>query len=208
MTFIATPSWLTATHFPDASVLAYYVDLFDRAVAGDWRAQLEVGIRYAEGEVFPARFEEGGRWIAIAAESGEADALNAYAHWLCEGRDPRGVAILERLTREGDAFAPRNLAEHVEDRALSRSLRELAIARGNTSAMLELVDELANEGDMPAALAMCRRAAELGDADGASLLAEAYERGLGVEMDARASLRWHRRAVELARIAPGFGETR
>jgi TPR repeat protein len=54
----------------------------------------------------------------------------------------------------------------------------------------------ARERDQPAAAAWFRKAAVLGNADGAFHLARCYEFGVGMEKDESAAVGWHLEATE------------
>jgi hypothetical protein len=57
-----------------------------RAAQGDAEAQLQMGMRYAEGDGVIQNDKEAARWFALAAKQGLAEAQYQYGHALLQGR--------------------------------------------------------------------------------------------------------------------------
>lgn len=87
-----------------------------RAEQGDAEAQLQLGLRYAEGDGVIQNDKEAAKWFALAAQQGLAEAQYQYGLALLNGRgvvqDYRSAfSWIERPARRGYARAQHTLGE-------------------------------------------------------------------------------------------------
>ncbi|WP_018076832.1 tetratricopeptide repeat protein [Thiobacillus denitrificans] len=103
------PAAMPATHVPDSLP-------HTRAAQGDAEAQLQLGLRYAEGDGVIQNNKEAAKWFALAARQGLAEAQYQYGLALLEGRgvvqDYRAAfSWLEKPAQRGYAKAQYSLGE-------------------------------------------------------------------------------------------------
>ena len=114
---VGVTAWLARTQQgtlppPSASASLPHV----RAQQGDAEAQLQLGMRYAEGDGVIQSDKEAARWFALAAKQGLAEAQYQYGLALLHGRgvvqDYRSAfSWIERPARAGYAKAQFSLGE-------------------------------------------------------------------------------------------------
>ena len=88
----------------------------DRAAQGDAEAQLQLGLRYAEGDGVIRNDKEAAKWLALAAKQGLAEAEYQYGLMLLKGRgvvqDYRAAFNwIEKPAKRGYAKAQYSLGE-------------------------------------------------------------------------------------------------
>jgi hypothetical protein len=114
---VTLTAWLAldqATHFSDAQPPASLP--LSRAEQGDAEAQLQLGMRYAEGDGVIQNDKEAVRWFALAAEQGLAEAQYQYGLALLKGRGvvqdyQAAFNWIERPAQRGYARAQYSLGE-------------------------------------------------------------------------------------------------
>lgn len=87
-----------------------------RAEQGDAKAQLQMGMRYAEGDGVIQNDREAARWFALAAKQGLAEAQYQYGLVLLQGRGvvqdyKSGFIWIEKPAKRGHAKAQYSLGE-------------------------------------------------------------------------------------------------
>jgi hypothetical protein len=87
-----------------------------RAARGDAEAQLQLGLRYAEGDGVIQNDKEATKWFALAAKQGMAEAQYHYGLALLQGRGvvqdyQAGFSWIEKPARRGYAKAQYTLGE-------------------------------------------------------------------------------------------------
>jgi TPR repeat protein len=87
-----------------------------RAEQGDAEAQLQMGMRYAEGDGVIQNDKEAARWFALAAKQGLAEAQYRYGLVLLQGRGvvqdyKSGFSWIENPAQRGHAKAQYRLGE-------------------------------------------------------------------------------------------------
>ena len=87
-----------------------------RAAQGDAEAQLQMGMRYAEGDGVIQNDKEAARWFALAAKQGLAEAQYQYGHALLQGRGvvqdyTAAFSWIEKPAQRGYAKAQYSLGE-------------------------------------------------------------------------------------------------
>jgi TPR repeat protein len=87
-----------------------------RAAQGDAEAQLQLGLRYAEGDGVIQNDKEAAKWFALAAKQGLAEAQYQYGLFLLEGRGvvqdyKAAFSWIEKPAKRGYAKAQYSLGE-------------------------------------------------------------------------------------------------
>lgn len=87
-----------------------------RAARGDAEAQLQLGLRYAEGDGVVQNDKEAAKWFALAARQGLADAQYHYGMALLRGRGVvqdyhAAFSWIEKPAKRGHARAQHSLGE-------------------------------------------------------------------------------------------------
>lgn len=149
-------------------------ELFARAGAGDPDAAFLVAVRYFDGDCVRRSYAEALRWFDTAAAAGHWCAA-AAASWLrAEGlgaeRDPAVARAGFRGAQAAGCARAFYLQALVEDRTLrperhklARELLERGAALGDGHALNALGAERERDDDRPAAEALYRRAAQVGN---------------------------------------------
>jgi TPR repeat protein len=88
----------------------------DRAAQGDAEAQLQLGLRYAEGDGVIQNDKEAAKWFALAAKQGLAEAQYQYGLVLLQGRGvvqdyKAAFSWIEKPAQRGYAKAQYSLGE-------------------------------------------------------------------------------------------------
>lgn len=178
------------------------------AVAGDRQAQYELATQLLHRGVY----RKAAGWFRIAAEKGDARAMNDLAAMLLDGlgvdaRDPAQAQTL--FARAGDAGYPgghRMAAEialsgaaGTADRELGLRLMRQAAQAGDALAQFRLSSLLGaaarRSQDMDEPVAWLRRAAQGGQAMAADQLGLLSVTGLGVPQDLAAARQWFEQAA-------------
>lgn len=194
------------------AVYASALTLMIAAAAGvSWRLlQLDddrvmtLAIRAVDGRSTLAQTE-----LRAAALLGNTIAMRIDGIVLTHGNErerARGLALLERAARRGDARSARQLGEIYLGRAPGAAQADAVLARawflraaqtGDRDAAFRLGRLLREAGDDPGALHWTRIAADAGQADAMFALGNAYaDGGQGVARDTTQALRWYRRGAE------------
>jgi len=147
-----------------------------RAESGDAKAQVDLGIAYAEGDGIPADEALAVKWFRKAAENGDAAGEYALGEMYLFGRGvsadkAEAAKWIERSADHGDAHGQYNLAVmYAQGQGVSK-------------------DETAAEKWM-------RKAADQGLADGEFGLGSMYAHGSGVAKDEIEAAGWYRKAAD------------
>lgn len=136
------------------------------ALAGDPKAQFEVGLRYAEGRSVPADLKEASVWYAKAAERGHVPAQY----------------------RLGSAYEKGHTG--TRDVAAAKRWYQAAAESGNVRAMHNLGVLHANDRDMANALVWFQKAADSGVRDSQFNLGIIHALGSGVKQDLAVAYKW------------------
>ena len=96
--------------------LAQIPHLQDLAVAGDFKAQLQLAWELAEGRVIDADFGEAFRMFEKAAASSDENALLDFARFLHLRRVPDGLRTIRKFALKGNFRAQFWLAQHYQSR--------------------------------------------------------------------------------------------
>lgn len=114
---VGATAWFTVDRQPDAIVSQAPNKLpHTRAAQGDAEAQLQLGLRYAEGDGVIRNDKEAARWFALAARQGLSEAEYHYGLMLLKGRgvvqDYRAAfEWIEKPAKRGYARAQYSLGE-------------------------------------------------------------------------------------------------
>lgn len=214
---LTIPGVVSNRYIGSKRLVAYFRNLYARALRGRGAAQWEVGVNFAEPDRAFARSEAiAVAWFTRAVGSGYVPAMNnlafAYLTGQGVGRDARrAIRLYEAAIAAGDVAAMCNLGRClVAGRGVSMDVRRgvarlrRSAAAGYYFAAVELAN-LCEEGaavrrSLVTSVTWLRTAARLADdADDAGAtrrLALAYETGRGVPRSSRAALRWMRAAAE------------
>jgi len=158
--------------FPDAGTDAAAINqLQASANAGNAKAALVLGLKYADGDGVAANDGEAVRWLQRATQSGEAMAQYRLATLYERGR---GVAA--------DSTQAAVLYEQAAKRGNRRAMHNLAVAYANGAGL---------EKNFTEAARWFRSAAELGLPDSQFNLAVLYERGLGIRTSLADAYKWY-----------------
>lgn len=113
---VGVTAWLALDHasMPPAQVPASLPHA--RAAQGDPEAQLQLGLRYAEGDGVIQNDKEAARWFALAAKQGLAEAQYQYGLALLRGRGVvqdyhAAFSWIEKPAQRGYAKAQYSLGE-------------------------------------------------------------------------------------------------
>jgi len=145
--------------------------LQSQANAGNAKAALLLGLKYADGEGVAVNDSEAARWLQKATQAGEPVAQYRLATLYEKGR---GVAA--------DAKQAALLYEQAATRGNRRAMHNLAVAYANGAGKEKSFIEAAR---------WFRAAAELGLPDSQFNLAVLYERGLGVRPSLVDAYKWY-----------------
>ena len=187
-------------------VRSAHLDNLKKAQQGDRKAMLEVAEYYLNNKPFePADPEKAFFWYRELAEAGENGAV--YQTMLmcgkgCGTRRDFGQMARWMQRYEGEKKFPDDMRYEILDAAQAREKGE-----GMTSGdlikvanailwMREYLPHVGEEQDCLDALELARKAVALGNADGYTLIGQAYDFGRGVEKDPEKALEYYRRAVE------------
>ena len=147
------------------------VRLQAKANAGDAKAELLLGLKYADGDGVALNDSEAARWLQKAAQAGMAMAQYRLATLYEKGR---GVSA--------DAKQASSWYEEAAKRGNRKAMHNLAIAYANGTGQ---------EKNFAEAARWFRAAAERGLADSQFNLAVLYERGLGVRASLADAYKWY-----------------
>jgi localization factor PodJL len=145
--------------------------LTSKANAGDPKAALVLGLKYADGDGIPASDPEAVRWLEKAAQAGEAVAQYRLGTLYEKGR---GVAV-----------DPKQAASWYAQSAKlgnRKAMHNLAVAYADGAGI---------EKNFAEAARWFKSAAELGLTDSQFNLAVLYERGLGVPASLPEAYKWY-----------------
>jgi localization factor PodJL len=142
-----------------------------KADAGDIKAELLLGLKYADGDGVAPNDSEAARWLQKAAKAGLAMAQYRFATLYEKGR---GVPA--------DAKQANSWYEEAAKRGNRKAMHNLAIAYANGTGQ---------EKNFTEAARWFRAAAEQGLADSQFNLAVVYERGLGVRASLADAYKWY-----------------
>ena len=142
-----------------------------RAIAGDAKAQLQMGIWGLEKAMRPAQYQEAGEWLRKSAETGNAEAQfqlgTLYQSGRIKGQDPTNAVVwLEKAAAQRHVAALYNLGSMY------------GTGRGAPR-------------DPQAAVRYFRQAAELGDGYAQYNLARRCEEGQGTPKDPVEAWKWY-----------------
>jgi localization factor PodJL len=140
------------------------------ALAGDAAAAYEVAVRFADGRLVPANYEDAARWFERAAKKGLAPAQFRLGT-LYE----KGVGVKK------DLVAARDLYREAAEQGHGKAMHNLAVLYA------EGVD---GASDYRTAAQWFRRAADHGITDSQYNLAVLYARGIGVEQNFAEAYKW------------------
>ena len=173
-------------------------DLFKQAKAYD----LGIGVK-ADKRKAASLYRE-------AMNQGDKKAKHNLAIMLIVGDDgiadkPTGIRMLQELADEGEALSIYTLGGCymngngvAHDTAKGLELYHTASAMGQGEATYSIAAYYMNEcHDMQKGIAYCEKAVEQGFAFAASMLAQIYDEGLGVEKDADKAMAYLKRGAEL-----------
>lgn len=112
---VGATAWLAQHATPPAAPVSTGLP-HDRAERGDAEAQLQLGMRYAEGDGVIQNDKEAARWFALAAKQGLAEAQYQYGLALLHGKgvvqDYRSAfGWIEKPAKRGYARAQYSLGE-------------------------------------------------------------------------------------------------
>lgn len=142
-----------------------------KADAGDIKAELLLGLKYADGDGVALNDSQAARWLQKAAQAGLAMAQYRLATLYEKGR---GVPA--------DAKQANSWYEEAAKRGNRKAMHNLAIAYANGAGQ---------EKNFAEAARWFRAAADRGLADSQFNLAVLYERGLGVKASLADAYRWY-----------------
>lgn len=138
---------------------------------------------YKNGDRVDKDVNEAVKWLKKGAELGDADCQSVLGHEYWSGVNSLGLP---------------------KDGRLATYWLEKAVAQNDDFAMMVLAG-MYDEGklvkrDIQKANELCRKAAELGNPNGAYNYAYAYEIGDGVDIDKGTAFKWMKKAAELGHI--------
>jgi uncharacterized protein len=151
-------------------------DLIAKAAQGDSHAQLALALRYRDGKGVKKDFTEAMRWAHLAADRGDADAMD-FVGWMFF----RGIGVKHDATIAAGYF-----------KAAAGESATAAWNLGQCYFGAQGVDH-----DIPKALEFWKKAADMGHGHAASTAAMVYLAGEGVSPDPVEARRLAMRAVEL-----------
>lgn len=193
--------------------LGRWVNVMDRAVAGDVKAQYELADAYDSGENgLDQNYGAAFKWFERAAAQDDIHAIYRLGLMLWDGcgcvrARTRAVDLWERCAAAGDADALNELGGFVYkdpeflDPVRAIDCLQAAVDKGNVDATMNLAYEYYSgetvERDLKKAFELYMKAAEKEQIDAVRNIGHMYENGEGTPVNLAEAERWYRRAADM-----------